>query len=90
MELLWLGFVQISSLGGGQRETHKSEVRVWNTTTIFIQGILSVDLLTFSKYLTKTILLFNDNIGLIQILVDGNVFTICIYITICELLIYFN
>ena len=49
--------------------------------------ILSVDLVTFSKTLTKAILLFNDNIVLIQIY--QNVFRTCIHITICELLIYY-
>ena len=39
----------------------------------------------FQTYLTKTILLFSDNIGLIQIY--PNVFTTCIYITIYELLL---
>ena len=39
----------------------------------------------FQKYVTTHILLFNDNIVLIQIY--QNIFTTCIYITMCELLI---
>ena len=50
------------------------------------KAILRVDLFTFSKNLIKAILLFNDNIALIQIY--RNVFTTYIHITICELLIY--
>ena len=38
-----------------------------------IKEILQLDLLTFSKNLTKTIVLFNDNIALSQI--NQNVFT---------------
>ena len=54
----------------------------------YVKDTVRVDLLHFQKYVTKTILLFNDNIALIQIY--QNVFT-CIYVTICELLIdYFN
>ena len=52
-----------------------------------VKGILSVDLFTFSNNLTKAILLFYDNTALIQIY--RNVFTACIHITICELLIYY-
>ena len=54
---------------------------------VLLKGTLRVDLLTFSRNLTKAILLFNDNIALIQIY--QNIFTTCIYITICEVLIYF-
>ena len=54
---------------------------------MYIKGILSVDLFTFSKNLTNAILLFNDNIALMQIY--RNVFTTCINITLCELLVYF-
>ena len=39
------------------------------------------------KYVTKTILLFKDNLVLIQTYL--NVFITRIYITICELLIYY-
>ena len=42
--------------------------------------------LYFQKYLTKAIVLFNDDIVLIKIYI--NVFTTCNCITICELLIY--
>ena len=53
----------------------------------YFKGILSIDLFTFSKYVTKAILLFNDKIALMQIYL--NVFTTCIHITICELVTYF-
>ena len=37
------------------------------TENVKVKQILSVDLFTFKKSLTKAILLFNDNIALIQI-----------------------
>ena len=39
------------------------------------------------KYVSKTFLLFTDNTALIQIY--WKVFTTCIYVTICELKIYY-
>ena len=50
----------------------------------YVQWILMVDLFTSTKYVTKPILLFNDNIVLIQTMFQ-NVFTTCTYITICKL-----
>ena len=62
---------------------------VISNTTSKLMGQLGLICLHFQKYVTKTILLFNDNIALIQIYC--NAFTTCIYITICELRIsYFN
>ena len=51
------------------------------------KGILRVDLFKFSINLTKTILLFSDSIAVIQIY--KNIFIPCIYIIICDLLIYY-
>ena len=47
--------------------------------------ILRVDLFTLNKYVTKTILLFSGNIVLIQM--HPHIFTTCVYIKNCELLI---
>ena len=44
--------------------------------------------LQFQNYVTMTIVLFNDNIALIQMF--WNVFTTRIYITICESLTYYS
>ena len=68
-------------------DTHAGTRNTGNINKLYqglVKGILRIDLFTCSNICNKPILLCNDNIGLNQMY--HNVFTTCIDITICELL----